>query len=446
MERYTLGSTMASTPPATNAITPTSSPTPPSPPLPPPPSVYSVDVLHFLSFLYPALTNPLTLLQTRAITHSLFIPTYLSPLHPSSALSHMHHPTYPLHLTPRLPSLVSREGLRALARGLSPAILSSLIKASILSYDGGHTHSPDDYTPHLDDTPPSPDPLSHLDSSSSSYLTVSLDLFLPWMSPHLIPVAILAAYPFDHLRTLLQLHQHSYVALPSPTSPSDWQLVWRRESMWQLAKAVVREGGLPALWRGVWPSLVGQSALLYVAMRTVEEASAVMEAANEAGEDDPQSPSPPPDYEGQDGAVGFPLTLADRLAWLSWPYSPSSLAVLLSTYLLLHYPLHVLSLHLRAAPFAQPHVSVQPLTPPPHPPGSHHLQMVGGVQWTRGGAGGAVGVAEVVRRVVERDGWMGLWRGLSWSVYKVTLIGVGITAFSWWTAEWEEGDDDGGEE
>ena len=444
---------MSSTSPSIPSLTPTP---PSSPPAPPPPPVYSVNVLHFLSLVYPALTNPLTLLQARSVTHSLFTPTYLSPLHPLSAVSQT-HPTYPLHLSPlssTLRSLISREGLRSLTRGLSPAVLGSLIRASILSYEGAYTADPDDPAPPPSPTPPtssSPFPSSP-PTPPTSTLNINIDLYLPWMTPQLIPLAVFAAYPFDQLRTLLQLHQHNYVALPSPTAMGDWHVVERRPTLWGLMSKVVREGGVTALWRGVTPALVGQSALMWVAMRTVEEASAVSEAAYDPGADDPSSlssassPAPAADHEGQDPAIGFPLTLIDRIAWLTWPYSPASLGLLLSTYLLVHYPLSVLSLHMRAATFAAPHVSVQPMTPPPYPPGSHHLQMVGGMAWTRvGEGGGRVGVVDVLRRLVERDGWGGLWRGLRWSAYKMTLIGLGVTAFSWWAAEWEEGDDGGDE-
>ena len=264
---------------------------------------------------------------------------------------------------------------------------------------------------------------------------MELELYLPWLSPTLIPLAVLLAYPLDSLRTLLQLPQHSYVALPSPPTP-DYHIALRPPTIRSL---VAQSGGLRALYRGLLPALVGHSALLYTGVRLVEGASEEMEAAADGGTDDPEdalSPNPQAMREGQDPDVAFPLSLLDRLAWWTWPYSPSAVAGVVGVYLGLYYPLQTVSLHMRASGFEGAHVSAQPIGGGGGYVGGYHLEVVRGV-------GREAGVGEVVRRVVEREGWGGLWRGLRWSMWKMGVMGVVVSAVSLATTQWEDDEGDG---
>ena len=399
--------------------------------------MYPINVLDLFCATWPLLTNPFTLLQARSVTHSLFLPTYLSPLHPSSASSPS-HPTYPLHLSPStasVRSLLSREGARGPFKGLLPGLSSVLLKTSIVGYDGGW-HDGDEEEAE-EDADPSPPSLLPRAASSREGMAWDVELFLPWLNARLIPVAVLVTYPLDLARTLLQLQQHSYVALPSPTAPGDWHLLSQRPSMSGVLLRTVRAGGWRALWRGGGPSVVGQSALLYAALRVVDEASAVTEDHSAA--DPSEAGSPPPfSGDGQDPAITWPMSLVDRLTWLTYPYSAASLGLLLSSYLLLHYPLSTLSLHMRAAGFEAAHVSAVPLTAPPHPPGLLHLQVQRGVER----CGVFMGMGDVARRVVERDGWAGLWRGLRWSAWKLAMMGLLVGAVSALTTDEEDDGDD----
>ena len=97
---------------------------------------------------------------------------------------------------------------------------------------------------------------------------MELELYMPYLSPELIPLAVVVTYPLDHVRTLLHLTQHHYVALPSPTVMGDWHIASQRPSVMGLMGRVVREGGLTALWRGLMPSLIGQSALMWTAVES----------------------------------------------------------------------------------------------------------------------------------------------------------------------------------
>ena len=67
----------------------------------------------------------------------------------------------------------------------------------------------------------------------------------------------------------------------------------------------------------------------------------------------------------------------------------------------------------------------------------YHLQVQRGLSEE----GQRVGMREVVRRVVERDGLGGLWKGVLWSVRKMGILGAAVCAVSLATGDWEDDDD-----
>ena len=422
---------------------------PPPPPPPPTPQLYNVNLLHSLALSWPLNTNLVTTLQTRYIAHSFFTPTYLSPLHPSAAASSS-HPTYRLYRSLRdfsVRELWSNEGFwRGLFRGVVPSIASIGVRGFVLSEgvltasDSG-TMLASGARPALSTLPKEKDVTTERNDGQQD-VGIMLQIYLPQIDPQRVPFATLAAYPFDHIRTLMQLAQHNISAVSatahssavSPSSATDYILTPQSSSAVVTLRSLVQQYGVLSLWRGAVPALVGQTALIGSGLSLIDEAVHRMHsdvADDEADEDDDDifgsslvkgAERLLKGGERSDRPVVFPLSLFDRLS--NAPPLLSSALLFLSSYLLVFYPASVVSTHMRAATFSSAHISGRPLAPPPHPAASHHLHVYAASSPppTSQTSSALPGVLATIRRIGTEQGVKGFYRGFSLHACKGSLL------------------------
>ena len=425
-----MSSVMASSPsqpspPSSLPTPPLAAPSPPPPPPPPPPQYWNVNLLHSLALSWPLNTNFVTILQTRYIAHSFFTPTYLSPLHPSAASSSSTHPTYQLCRTWRdigVRPLWSHEGFwRGLFRGMAPSIASIGVRGYVLSEgvvdanasDNGTLLSSGARTSFQRDA-------AHGDSDEFGLM---LQLYLPYIDPQRVPFATLAAYPLDHIRTLMQLAQHNTSAVPaahSALAPAgsavDYILTTTSTSATASLRTLVQQYGITSIYRGVVPALVGQTALLGSGLSLFDEVVQWMRSNADDQMDENISTAETSEVKESERKIVFPLSLVDRLS--NSPPLLSSAAVFLSSYLLVFYPASVISTHMRAATFSSAHISSRPLGPPPHPTASHHLHAYAASSPPATSTASLPGVMATIRRIGSEQGVRGFYRGFTLHVCK----------------------------
>ena len=444
--------------PSSSSSSSSSSPQPSqSPPFPPPsssspsgPRKWDINMLYALAIQWPFNTNFITVLQTRYIAHSTFRPTYLSPLHPSAAASFPTHPTYVVYRSYReatdIRALFYREGVRGLFRGVVPSIASIMLRGAVLSDEmasdtdaASLLSSAAGQSKQSFGSSGSNSRISRSGSSDSDdVLAVELNLYWPLIDPQRVPLATLAAYPLDHIRTLMQLTQHNTRALPTqsaleaPGSAVNYVLTQSSSSSIAVLRTLVQQYGITAVYRGVTPAIVGQSALIGSGLQLFDEVMEYIKADNAEDEADAAG------VEESQRAIVFPLTIVDRLS--NSPTLLSSAALFLSSWLLVFYPATVVSLHMRAATVVPIHISAEPLTLPPHPTASHHLHAFASTSPPPSSSSALPGVLATIRRIGAEQGTSGFYRGLPLHLFKVGVCAasIGFPALMVWRAGQQE--------
>ena len=386
----------------------------------------NVNIVHWVAVNWPLYTNFLTVLQTRYIVHSSFVPTYLSPLHPSAAASSAGHPTVSLYRGLRdvgFRSLWSHEGLRGMFRGVVPSIASIGVRGFVLSKELMDASDSSAALASNSGRSALQQRVSSSDGDKDEGFSLQIQLYLPFIDPQRVPLATLAAYPLDHIRTLMQLAQHNISAVRAPHSalapagsPIDYVLTPTSLSASATVRSLVQQYGVTALYRGVMPALIGQSALVGSGLQLFDE---VMQWMRADGDEIDEA------VEGADGTeserkIVFPLSLVDRLS--NSPPLVSSAVLFLSSYLLVFYPASVVSTHMRAATFSSAHVSTRPLGPPPHPAASHHLHVYAASSPPPSSSSTLPGMMATIRRIGVEQGVRGFYRGFTLHVAKCRTL------------------------